>query len=80
MKDLNFIQECNKCGHYISFDENDIIKEYIPIGYKIEYKCWGGAYKESMIFNELEILVQYINELVSPPINSNCLFIPLFIQ
>lgn len=73
MKDLGFIQKCEKCKHNISFNEKDIIKEYSPIGYIIKYKIWGGGYMESGLFNNLETLVQYINKLVSPPINSNCL-------
>ena len=72
MKDLGFIKNCNNCKHNISFTEKDIEKEYFPLGYIIVYKPMGECRKRSMLCEKAEILAQYINELMSPPMYSNC--------
>jgi len=72
MKDLGFIKNCNNCKHNISFEEKDIEKEYIPMGYVIIYKPIGEQKRRSFLCENAEILAQYINELMSPPMYSNC--------
>lgn len=72
MEDLGFIKNCNNCKHNISFTEKDIEKEYTPIGYIVEYKPKGGCIYESPLCENAEMLAQFINELASPPVGSNC--------